>query len=336
MKRKNILNFSCIESKIENTNLFYGKFVFGPFGKGQALTIANSLRRTLLSELFSLKIFAVEIEGVAHEYSTLPGVNESILDIILNFKKIIFTSRFHFQQPLLGFFKIQGPGSFTASSLKLPHSIQIINPDQHIATLSFNGSLNIKIFICQNKNFLSFLELEEQFQKISNIKNKILKKTDQTKILAIDNFFIPVVKVNYILKKYNLQKFERQKEQIILEIWTNGSIQPKQAIQYSVIKLIKLLFSFKENNLLKSLIVYSYPNFVFKLKNKKKIETLDIGNLDLSLRSYSCLKKAKIDTIGELLKYSQNDLLLLTNFGQKSLKEVQFRLKQIELSLKNI
>jgi DNA-directed RNA polymerase subunit alpha len=336
MKRENILTFSCIESKIEKNNLFYGKFNFGPFEKGQALTIANSLRRTLLSELFSLKIIAVEIEGIAHEYSTVPGVNESILDILLNFKKIIFTSRFHYQQPQFGLLQIRGPGSFSASSLKLPHSIQIINPDQHIATLSYNGFLNIKIFICQNKNFLSFLELNEQFQKISNMKKKTFKKTEKTNLLPIDNYFIPIIKVNYILKKYNLPKFKKQKEQIILEVWTNGSLHPKQAIQYSVKKLIQLFFNLKENNLLKSLMIYSYPNFTIKVKNRKKIEILDIANLDLSLRSYSCLKKAKINTIGELTKYSSNDLILLKNFGKKSLQEVEFRLKQIGLSLKNI
>ena len=336
MNRKNILTFSCIESKIEKNNLFYGKFIFGPFEKGQALTMANSLRRTLLSELFSLKIIAIEIEGVAHEYTTIPGVKESILDILLNFKKIIFTSRFHYQQPQFGFLQIRGPGSFSASNLKLPHSIQIINPNQHLATLSYNGFLNIKIFICQNKNFLSFLELEKQFQKIANMKKKIFKKAEKTKILPIDNIFIPIVKVNYVLKKYNLPKFEKQKELLVLEIWTNGSIHPKQAIQYSVKKLIKLFINFKENNFLKSLMIYSYPNFAIKLKNKKKIEILDIGNLDLSLRSYSCLKKANIQTIGELTKYSRKDLVLLRNFGQKSLKEVEFRLKQIGLSLKII
>jgi DNA-directed RNA polymerase subunit alpha len=335
MTRAPILTFSCIDSKIEKNNLFYGKFHFGPFEKGQALTIANSLRRTLLSELFSLKIIAVEIEGVSHEYSTFPGVKESILDILLNFKKLIFTSRFSYQQPQFGLLQIRGPGAFSASSLKLPHSIQIINPEQHIATLSYNGFLNIKIFICQNKNFLSFLELNEQFQKISNRRTKNFKKVEKTNLLPIDNSFIPVIKVNYILKKYNLSKFEKQKEEIILEIWTNGSIHPKQAIQYSIKNLIQLLINFKENNFLKSLMVYSYPNYSDTSKNKKKIEILDIGNLDLSLRSYSCLKRTKINTIGELTQYSSNDLLLLKNFGKKSLNEVEFRLKQIGLSLKN-
>ena len=179
--------------------------------------------------------------------------------------------------------------------------------------------------------------MEEQFKKIANLKNeKILKKIGKTKLLPIDNFFIPVIKVNYMLKKYNLPKFKKTKEQIVLEIWTDGSVHPKQAIQYSVKKLIQLFFYFKGNNLLKTLLIYSSPNFSITLKNRKKIRVLDIGNLDLSLRSYSCLKKAKINTIGNLLTYSAKDLILLKNFGENSLKEVEFRLKQIGFSLKNI
>jgi len=332
--KKNPLTLSCIESRIETNQLWYGKFQLGLFDIGQGLTVANSLRRTLLSELSGLRIIAVEIEGALHEYSNLSGVTESVLDILLNLKKIIFTSRFQYQQPQFGFLQYKGPGIVRAADLKLPISIQIVNPDQYIATLSYDGFLNIKFFIFQGYNYLQFSDINNEFQKINNVKKKILHVTKNINLLLIDTIFIPIVKVNYLLEKDNFSPYIKNKERIILEIWTNGSIHPRQAIHYSIKKLIQLLIPFQETNLVKSLIFYSFSNSSLNLKNKKRIEMLDIGNLDLSLRSYSCLKKANINTIGELIQFSSNQLLLLKNFGKRSLEEVQFRLNQIGFYLK--
>lgn len=334
MYQKKVINIACVDSKIEKNDLWYGKFQIGPFEVGQGLTVANALRRTLIADLSSIRIIAIQIEGVTHEYSTLSGMNESVLDLLLNLKKIIFSSRFQYNQPQIGFLKIKGPGVVTARHLKLPTSIQIVNPDQYIATLSYTGSLNIKLFICQGKNYYSFESENNKIQIINDIIKTNFPLQNNNNFLPIDNTFTPVIKVNYILKNYNLSLFKKKKEKIILEVWTNGSIHPKQAIQFATKKLVQLFVFFYERTLFKSLMLYSFPNLSIKIKNKQNIQFFDIGNLDLSLRAFSCLKKANINTIGELIEYTPEDLLVLKNFGKRSLEEVQFRLNQIGFALK--
>ena len=148
------LLLSCIESRVENSRNFYGRFQLGPFVLGQGLTIANSLRRSLLSEISGLAITAVEIEGVVHEYSTIEGVRESVLDILLNVKQIVLTSDFQIQEPQVAFLQIQGPGIVRAKDIKLPISIQSVDPEQYIATLLYDGLLKMKFMICRGKNYL--------------------------------------------------------------------------------------------------------------------------------------------------------------------------------------
>ena len=148
------LLLSCIESRVENSRNFYGRFQLGPFVLGQGLTIANSLRRSLLSEISGLAITAVEIEGVVHEYSTIEGVRESVLDILLNVKQIVLTSDFQIQEPQIAFLQVQGPGIIRAKDIKLPISIQSVDPEQYIATLLYDGLLKIKFMICRGKNYL--------------------------------------------------------------------------------------------------------------------------------------------------------------------------------------
>ena len=148
------LLLSCIESRVENSRNFYGRFQLGPFVLGQGLTIANSLRRSLLSEISGLAITAVEIEGVAHEYSTIEGIRESVLDILLNIKQIVLTSDFQIQEPQVAFLQVQGPGIVRAKDIKLPISIQSVDPEQYIATLLYDGLLKMKFMICRGKNYL--------------------------------------------------------------------------------------------------------------------------------------------------------------------------------------
>ena len=158
------LLLSCIESRVENNRNLYGRFQLGPFDRGQGLTIANALRRTLLSELSGLAILCVEIQGVSHEYSNLKGVREPVLDVLLNLKQIVFIGDEKFNQPEIGFLKIQGPAVIKACDLKLPTFIQCVDPDQYIATLSDNGVLEMKFMICKGKNFLVETSVE-LFQK---------------------------------------------------------------------------------------------------------------------------------------------------------------------------
>lgn len=328
------LTLCCIESRIENNRNFYGRFQLGPFETGQGLTVANALRRTLLSELSGLAIVAVEIEGARHEYSTLPGIRESVLDILLNLKQIVLTSRFQIHQPQFGYLQVQGPGIVKAGDLKLPLSIQCVDPEQYIATLSYDGVLNIKFFVCQGKNYVSFSNLTGELQETALLKTLKTQFVKNSNLLPIDAVFMPVNKVNYLLETYNSSRFGKPKERIFLEIWTNGSIHPRQAIHEAAKILVKLFSPFQETRVLKSLLYKPLQFTSSKKDTVKKITSLDIGNLDLSLRPYTCLKRAKINTIGELLQYSEEELLLLKNFGKRSLEEVQLLLHQIGFHLK--
>ena len=148
------ISFSCIDSRVEKNKNIYGRFILAPFVPGQAVTLANGLRRCLLSEVYGVAITAIEINGITHEYSTITGIRESVLDILLNVKKIVLTSELQFQRPQIAFLQVQGPGIVRASDIKLPISIQNVNPEQHIATLLYDGVLNIKFMICCGKNFL--------------------------------------------------------------------------------------------------------------------------------------------------------------------------------------
>ena len=447
---------SCRESRIENARSLYGSFYLGPFSAEQSLTVANAIRRTLLSELKGLAITSVEIEGATHEYSTLFGIKDSVLDILLNLKELVLKSQFTFKKPQFAYLKVIGPGVVRAKDLKLPAFIQCVDPNQYIATLADNGVLNMKIQIEEGKNYLiqkpinfktslnsvskeilikKLFNLKKQFNndklekinfkeqyfsKLSLKKNIIIHKSSYP--LFIDAVFMPIQKVNYVIevdqentnyrfpiltentdeiiaKSNALQENPNSlNHKIILEIWTNGSIHPREAISYAFKNLVstflnlekaKIINSFTFKSLLnnQSLINSIYfENFNYsevlkklrtksnsfvnistkKLRNvdskstnsirnkmilklnsttnqinlltetdKNKLYLRDIGTLNISLRPYTCLKRSNINTIQELINYSKEELLVLKNFGKKSLREVEQSLIQIGLQLKN-
>lgn len=566
------LLLSCIESRVEKNRSFYGRFQLGPFDLGQGLTVATALRRTLLSELTGLAITAVAIQGASHEYSTLCGVRESVLDILLNLKQIVFSvvdpefesdsfsendqgsqPSFIFEaednlvnnkilpESQIGFLKVCGPGIVKARDIKLPPSIQCVDPDQYIATLASNGTLEIRFIISDGKNYIIqtkaplelssplsqqqfsnsslnlvastdpstpqelqsnplnknllrktknfikdespgkskitnslnpkieventsleqtrfvqasppreellrstesnklitssafnlennvpseltaktlltgnisgtnmngqafnpnrviqselseqnllkkislFSEAEKEIDPISVLaKNKFISKANiglpnllskpnsikksqiellkidkMTNILLIDAIFMPVNRVNFLLE--NDDESIEIKEKVILEIWTNGSIHPRKAIHQAASAIIKIFLPFQETNSSHSFILNSnlknkrsskellrrqesYTNkkkvkFAAKKDNlaiKKNRASIDIGNLELSLRPYTCLKRASINTVSDLLQYSPDELLLLKNFGKRSLEEVETTLAQLGLKL---
>lgn len=406
---------SCIESRVEMNGSLYGRFELSAFPAGQALTLANALRRTLLSELSGLAIVAVDIQGINHEYSNFIGMRESILDFLLNLKKVVLTTESNLIKPQMGSLRIQGPAVVRASDLKLPNSIACVNPNQYLATLSVNGFLQIKFYICQGKNSLpgsstlwinslnnllkkeknlevsnslkvqnlSLVEQKKTFEKKEAIEgaeaentlslplethekpdmevktnlsllntpikvsNQIESKKKST-LLALDPVFMPITQVNFIIQTQdNCQEFC---EKIILEIWTTGSIHPKKALYQAIKKLICLFTAFqhplglinpiqKDSVKIRKIFLENVETLTFQKSTKssfdieKKILCLDIANLDLSIRSYTYLKRANINTIGDLIEYSAAQLLLLKNFGKRSLKEVEKNLLQIGLCL---
>ena len=458
---------TCIESRVENSRNIYGQFRVGPFLPEDAVTIANSLRRSLLSEIYGFAITHVIMEGRMHEYSTVAGVRESVLDILLNVKQIVLTSNFNLQEPQIGFLQVQGPGIVRAGDIKLPLSVQVVDPEQYIATLLYDGLLKIKFLICRGKNYImpprrgvkifstparrpkiklppelvfkslktnlkknrsktkktaSFSEMtgrtgkgfvkemladfetsrspniafvtspkaikdvippissdklvndyiskekgryiESQAQMLylekQNQKEKVAyglaffnKPEEKNKILPvsvfpIDAVFMPINKVNFAIETNDLS--ETPKDRVILEIWTNGSIHPKQAIHEAAKALIQLISPLQEPKLFKNFLMVP-PKLIKKKRKKKfvkrKIEetervrkqtipgSVDIGNLNLSVRPHTCLKRAKIETVADLLQYSSKDLLNLQNFGKGSLTEVENVLNQMGFKLRS-
>jgi len=435
--QKQAFFISCRESRIENSRSFYGSFYLGPFHSGQSLTVANALRRTLLSELKGLAITSAEISGAVHEYSILPGVRESVLDILLNLKEIVLkTSIKHpqnLQQNQMAYIQVRGPGVIRAKDIKLPVSITCVDPEQYIATLADDGILNIQLKIQQGKNYI--VQKPATFLKNSNwkeiqLRQLLLRKLTELKKnapnpdltpkpLSIDAVFMPITRVNYVIQvqdnlsialEKNAENFsketfasfedstnkvnpfttsetqEKTNHIIVLDIWTNGSIHPREALYTASQKLLQLFANIEKvqirNSLLFKTLVDSEKNyehvtnklqsisfnpmvdeeeqvptvaqkfnedstlskqtleqikFVSSQAKKywtvQKLKLTEINNLNISLRPYTCLKRANIQTLYDLIHYPKSDLLKLKNFGYKSLEEVELSLKEIGIQL---
>nr|YP_010903729.1 RNA polymerase subunit alpha [Hypnea wynnei]WCH56581.1 RNA polymerase subunit alpha [Hypnea wynnei] len=292
----------CIESKIEGAREQYGHFILQPLKQGQGITVGNSLRRTILSDLEGTAIVAVRIAGINHEFSTITGVREDVLEILLNLKQVVLKS--YSSEPQIGRVRIQGPAIITAGLFDLPPEIKIIDPKQYIAT------------ICNNTIF----EMEFRIEK-GNGYRLIDRGVDKKSIdfLQIDAIFMPATKFNYHVEEKNINSNSIQ-EKLSIEVWTNGSLSPQEAISQGAHILTNLF--------------YPLTNIDFKSttknkgKNNDKVHEVLIEELQLSVRAYNCLKRAQIHSISDLLDYSQEELLEIKNFGQKSAEEVIEALKE--------
>jgi len=286
----------CIESKTEKTNQQYGRFIIEPLKSGQGITLGNSLRRTLLADIEGSAIVNVRIAGVNHEFSTITGVREDVLEILLNLKEVVLKSKS--KEPQIGRLRVQGPAVVTAGLLDLPPDIQIIDKRQYIAT------------ICNNTIFEMEFRIEQGYgyKLVENYTHE--KSLD---FLQVDAVFMPVKKVNYIVqeKRINAQSVQ---EKLILDVWTNGSISPQQAISEGA-KILTYLFHPLTH-------INFKPNQEIKSAENDSINQILIEELELSVRAYNCLKRAQIRSISDLLDYSQEELLEIKNFGQKSAEEV--------------
>lgn len=241
----------CESSKMENPRSLYGCFSLGPLSAGQSLTIGNALRRTLLAELPGFAISAVEIDGVAHEYSTLQGVRDSVLDILLNLKEVVLTSpdfylahqpdsqfllttseakgseRGPWQTPLIGYLQARGPGIVRAADLKLPVGIQCVDPEQYITTLSEDGLLNMKFQIELGKGYRY---ASSNLKDWSGVETPSLSRISKERsCLLLDTVFMPVLKVNFTIEQVSSKTLRQATEMLKMELWTNGSVHPRQA-----------------------------------------------------------------------------------------------------------
>jgi DNA-directed RNA polymerase subunit alpha len=292
----------CLELKINEYSEQYGKFVFESLESGQGITLGNSIRRILLSDLNGIAIVSVRFAGINNEFSSIAGVREDILEIILNLKQVILKGTI--EQPVLGRLKVQGPTIVTAGLIEA-NEITIVNPTQYILTISDNSVIEIEFKIEKGKNY-----------KLTDSKNF----NDPIDFLQIDAVFTPILKVAYEVEEIDVYS-KTNKERLFLHLWTNGSISPSEAL-FSAGKILQ--------NLIQPLINNNFQNVRTELSNKeKKLNEILIEELVLSARAYNGLKRAQINSVGDLIKYSIQDLKEIKNFGQKSIEEVVSSLKKI-------
>lgn len=300
----------CVELGDNNC---YGKFVIEPLESGFGHTLGNALRRVLLSSLPGAAVTSIQIEGVQHEFSTIAGVKEDVVELILNFKELVLKN--HAQEPKQLTITAVGPGEVKASDIVADDQVEVINPDLHIATLSEDGKLDIRLTIDNGRGY------------VSAEKNK----TPNTPIgvIPIDSIFSPVKKVNYTIEDTRVGQIT-DFDRLTLEVWTNGSLLPDEAISYAAKILSEHL------SLFIGLTDQELPvNFNTPEEDKKeKVLEMTIEELDLSVRAYNCLKRAGINSVGELIERSEEDMMKVRNLGRKSLEEVLKKLGALDLSLR--
>lgn len=325
----------CVEDNpIDKQNLHYSRFVLSPLVVGQGMILGVAMRTALLSQVEGITISSVKILGAIHEYSTLEGLKESVYEILMNFKQIILKGKP--KKLETGRISVQGPGIVTAEHIKLPSSITIVDPDQYIATLTKDVTLNIDLLIHQKAHSLETFE-------INNL----------DRFFQLDTKVSPIKKVNYSI--YSFGKRETKQEILFLEIWTNRSLTPKEALSKAYNNILQLFNSTvpsqsskdlgnqkkanqnkkkytdfagleKSNNFLNSS-VKSFLESNYK-EEKKKIENLSIDKLELSPKISNSLRRENIHTVSDLFKYSEDDLLKMKNLGKKSVEQVLLALKK--------
>ncbi len=287
----------CVESNTEKDQSQYGKFIIEPLERGQATTVGNALRRVLLSNLEGASVTALRIAGVNHEFATIRGVREDVLEIILNMKEIVLKS--YTSQPQIGRLLAKGPTRVTAAQFDLPSEVQVVSPIQYVATLSEGATLEMEFRIEKGKGYRSVERGREEATALD--------------FLQIDAIFMPVRQVNYIVEDARIGG-SVEKDRLIVEIWTNGSLTPQEALSSAAGILVDLFSPLKDID--------------FKGLDRGEDYSQDptsqipIEELQLSVRAYNCLKRAQINSVADLLDYTQEDLLEIKNFGQKSAEEV--------------
>lgn len=302
------ISIKCLKSETTESGVAYGKFLIHPLTSGQGITIGNQLRRVLLGDLGGVAISAVRFTGVNHEFGTLPGVREDILEILLNLKGIVFKTKSNITETQLGRLKIGGPSVITANYIQLPSHLEIVNPNHYIATMTDHG----------------LFELEFKFDYGTGYQLASLPVLgEEENYLSLDTLFMPVQKVDFQIENV-YDEMDNVSERLFLDIWTNGSLSPKEALESASQMTIDLFTSLLNH------MNPSEPNLVKVLPDTNILEpytNLAIEELQLSVRAYNCLKKAQIHTVGDLLQYSPEKLQELKNFGRKSADEVFSTLK---------
>ena len=300
----------CVEMS-EN----YGRFVVEPLERGFGMTLGNSMRRVLLSSLPGVAATSIRIDGVLHEFSTIEGVKEDVTEIVLNLKGLI--CKLHCQGPKKVIIDAAGECEVTAGDILPDSDVEIINPELHLATLDENGKLHMEIMLDHGRGYVVADRNKRPDMPIGEI--------------AVDSIYTPITKVNFTVEDTRVGQITDY-DKLTLEIWTNGSIKPDEAASYAAKILTEHLMLFI--NLTDR--IQGVEIMVEKEESKKeKILEMNIEDLDLSVRSYNCLKRAGINTVEELVQRDEDEMMKVRNLGRKSLEEVQQKLAQLGLSLRS-
>jgi DNA-directed RNA polymerase subunit alpha len=287
----------CVESNTEESRNYYSKFVLEPLERGQGTTVGNALRRVLLSNLEGTAVTAVRVAGVTHEFATIVGVREDVLEILMRMKEIVLKS--HSNQPQIGRLLVTGPATVTAAHFDLPSEVEPIDPSQYVATLAEGAKLEMEFRIEKGKGYRTVERGREEATALD--------------FLQIDSVFMPVRKVNYSVEDARVDG-SIPKDRLILEIWTNGSLTPQEALSSAATILVDLF------NPLKDITIDTVSQD--DQPDVDPASQIPIEELQLSVRAYNCLKRAQVNSVADLLDYTQEDLLEIKNFGQKSAEEV--------------
>ncbi|MBQ2306340.1 MAG: DNA-directed RNA polymerase subunit alpha [Clostridia bacterium] len=305
-------NIECVETDELET---YGKFVVEPLLRGYGITLGNSLRRILLSSLPGSAALNVKIEGVSHEFSTIPGVVEDVTEIVLNIKNVGF--KLYSEGNKMVSLKASERGVVTAADIKCGSDVEILNPDQYICTMNGDGVLDIQMEVGTATGWRSADKNKTENMAIG--------------VIPIDSIFSPVKKVNYYVENTrvgNMIDFDK----LTLEVWTNGALTPKEAIGQSAQILVDQLQLFMDLNSPRPVRTNFVDNAVQEIDGGSLEMTID--DLDLSVRSYNCLKRAGVNTVGDLVNKTEDEMMKVRNLGRKSLEEVILKLNSMGLSLK--
>ncbi|MBQ8823637.1 MAG: DNA-directed RNA polymerase subunit alpha [Ruminococcus sp.] len=292
----------------------YGKFILAPLERGYGITLGNSLRRVLLSSLPGVAVNSVKIEGVHHELTTIPGVKEDVTEIILSLKGL--TAKLYGDGPKTVYIEAEGECEVTAGDIKTDSEVNILDPGMHIATLGKDAKLYMEIVIDRGRGY------------VSAERNKQMKNSPIDEI-AVDSIYTPVLKVNYQVEDTRLGQVTDY-DKLTLEVWTDGTISAKEAISQAANLLnehLKLFIDLSEEGSIPEVLVEKDD------KGKEKILEMTIEELDLSVRSFNCLKRAGINTVEDLINKSEEEMMKVRNLGKKSFDEVKEKLQYLGFDL---
>lgn len=301
----------CNDDTLTDT---YGEFIAEPFERGYGMTLGNALRRVLLSSVEGAAVTSIKIEGVEHEFSSIPGVVEDVTQIVLNIKNLVIRSHTVTPKPI--FIKVHRKGVITAKDIIADETLDIINTDLHIATLSKNTKLNIEMEVGRGRGYVAAERNKKENQPIG--------------VIAIDSLFSPAVKVNFLVEDTRIGQITDY-DKLILQMWTNGAVTPKEALLYASNVLQRHLDIFVNfGKLPEDLEIIEEAQEDTELLEKLK---MPVSEMELSVRSANCLEKAKIKTLGELVRKTESEMLKYRNFGKKSLNEIINVLEGMGMSL---